>query len=401
MSRVQLSTRWQVAALAAWLAILAAVSGRVLVQPATRTTYPIFSSSARLWWQGLDLYFPYRPESVQTGYRYCPAFAVLMTPLALLPDGPGGALWRCLGAAVLLGTLAWWVRAVLPRPVSREQVGLLALAIMPMALPSVNNGQANVLVAGLLLATTAAVAEARWNLASLCLGLAFVCKIYPLALGMVLVLLYPRPLAWRLALTVAAALVLPFLCQRPEYVCDQYGKWFELLQHDDRSNFGLDGAYRDLWLLLRQFEVPISYSWYRVLQAAGGAGVAALCWWRQRQGWAKRPLLTSTLALTTAWMLLLGPAPESCTYILLAPSLAWGALAALTPPRLTLGLVLILASVAIFLVAFSAGWFPQATEIHGKGLHAWATLLWTINLLQERRPCPASVPAANPRARAA
>ena len=37
------------------------------------------------------------------------------------------------------------------------------------------------------------------------MALAFVCKVYPLALGMLLILLYPRQLLWRMALVTAAA----------------------------------------------------------------------------------------------------------------------------------------------------------------------------------------------------
>src|SRR5581483_10338337 len=133
------------------------------------------------------------------------------TPFALLPDGPGGALWRCANVVALLAALGWWGRAVLPRAVSRNELALLSLLVLPMALPSMNNGQVNLLVTGLLLATVAAVAEKRWNLASACIGLAFVCKLYPLALGLVLVVLYPRQLAGRLVLVLAALFAVPFL----------------------------------------------------------------------------------------------------------------------------------------------------------------------------------------------
>jgi hypothetical protein len=388
------------AALCVWGVILLVVSVRVLVSPASRTTYPIFSSSARLWWQGEELYFPYRPETVQSGYRYSPAFAILMIPFGLLPDGPGGALWRCGSVLALLAALGWWARAVLPRAVSRDQLALLALLIMPMALPSVNNGQANVLVTGLMLASIAAVAERRWNLASLLLGVAFACKIYPLALGLVLAVLYPRRLAARLLLVIAAVFALPWLCQAPAYVLDQYSKWLRLLTADDRSKFNPDGAYRDLWLLIKVFAVPITYNAYHLLQVAGGAVVAGVCWYRQRRGWPEEALLTSALALTTGWMLLLGPAPESCTFILLAPSLAWAGLAWLTPPQPRLGLLLILASSTLYLLAFTASWLPVATAIHSKGLHPWATLLWMIYLLQEKRTDPplACMDHVNPQA---
>jgi alpha-1,2-mannosyltransferase len=391
------SKRWLRIALVAWLAILTIVSVRVLLRPAGRTTYPIFSSSAQLWWRGGELYFPHRPESVQTGFRYCPAFAIMTTPFALFPDAVGGVLWRWAGAGVFLAALVWWARACLPLALTGERTAILALLVVPLALPSVNNGQVNVLVTGLLLASVAAVAEKRWNLASAVLALAFVCKLYPIVLGLVLVLLYPRQLAGRLLFALGLALGLPLLLQRPDYVVDQYGKWIELLGRDDRSQFGLDGAYRDLWLLFRQLGVPLEYRWYRLLQAAAGAGVAALCLYRQQRGWPERALLTSTLALTTGWMLLLGPAPESCTFILLAPSLAWAGLAALTPPRLSCGLLLILASAAVYLLAMIGGWLPHSTEIHSKGLHPCATLLWVVYLLQERCPATAAEEGLQPR----
>jgi alpha-1,2-mannosyltransferase len=396
-------TRWERVALSLWLILLGAIGTRVLLRPEARTTYPIFSSSTRLWWQSLELYHPHRPDWVQTGYRYSPIFAILMTPFAVLPDGPGGVIWRCFNAAIFLGALGWWSRAVLPRAVTRDHLALLAILVIPLTLPSANNGQVNVLVSGLLLATVTAVAQKRWNLASLCMGLAFVCKIYPLALGLILVLLYPRQLAARLALVIAASFGLPFLCQRPEYVLDQYGKWFHMLGADDRSQFSLEGSYRDLWLLIRQLELPLSYTSYRVLQVLSGVAVAALCWVRQRRGWSERSLLTSTLALATAWMLLLGPAPESCTFVLMAPSLAWALLSGFTPPRLTFGLVLIVVSSVLYLLAFSASWLPQVAEIHSKGLHPWATILWVVYLLLEKPLDGLAVPeaAARPQALAA
>src|SRR5581483_10623715 len=120
------------------------------------------------------------------------------------------------------------------------------------------------------------------------------------------------------------------------------------------------------------YHVPITYAWYHGLQVLGGAAVAGLCRYRQRRGWAERPLLTAVLALTTAWMLLLGPSPESCTFVLLGPSLAWAGLAWLTPPRYGLRPALILASVGLYLLAATASWHPLATEFHSKGLHPWA-----------------------------
>jgi hypothetical protein len=84
----------------------------------------------------------------------------------------------------------------------------------------------------------------------------------------------------------------------------------------------------------------------------------------------------AVLTLGSAWMMLLGPATESCTYVVLAPALGWwlvwahaegGVLArqALSQSAWLLGLCVL------------AGLSPNVTRFHGLGLHPLATLLFT------------------------
>src|SRR5207247_1920829 len=117
-----------------------------------------------------------------------------------------------------------------------------------------------------MLGAVAAVKEERWNLAALLIALAFICKLYPLALGMMLILLYPRRLSWRIPLACAAGLLLPFLLQQPAYVVDQYEKWLALIRAEDRADISLNHMYRDLWLLIHLYGVPISRTAYVILQ---------------------------------------------------------------------------------------------------------------------------------------
>src|SRR5204863_5778587 len=113
------------------------------------------------------------------------------------------------------------------------------------------NGQSNPLVAGLLLAAVAGVAERRWNLAAVCVTAAVLFKGYPLAIGLLLAAVYPRRFAPRLAVALALGALLPFLLQRPEYVAAEYGSWLRLLGADDRMDAPASHAYRDLWALCR------------------------------------------------------------------------------------------------------------------------------------------------------
>ncbi len=196
-------------AIITWSAVFLVVSVRMFIEPDNKTVYPIFSASARLWWSGIDTYEPGRPADVQNGYRYGPTFAIAVTPFAIFPDAVGGVVWRLFNLAALLGALGWFARAVLPAKLTTRLYAGLLLLVLPLALTSINNGQANLVVIACMIGAVAAVAQERWNLATALLTAAFVMKLYPLALGMMLMLLYPRRLAWRIPLAALASFLLP------------------------------------------------------------------------------------------------------------------------------------------------------------------------------------------------
>jgi hypothetical protein len=378
------STHLERIAIIVWSVVVLFVSVRVFTTPAAKTVYPIFSASARFWWLGIDTYEPGRPTDVQNGYRYGPTCSVAFTPFAILPDSVGGVLWRLFNVGTLLGALGWFAHAVLPAKFTGRLCAGLALLILPMGLQSINNGQANLVVIACMIAAMAAVAQERWNLASALLAGAFVVKLYPLALGMILILLYPRRLAWRIPLAAILSLLVPFLFQHPDYVIDQYEKWIAVLQHDPRGE--LDHMYRDLWLLIFLYGVPISRTAYLLMQVAGGALVAFVCWRRQRASWPTQALLTSTLALTTAWMMLLGPATESSSFILMAPSFAWSVVEALQEPVRGSRRLLLWGSCVCFVLAIALGGFMATVRIHSLGVHVWGSLFYFAYLLTQPRP---------------
>ena len=211
----------------------------------------IFSSSARLWLESGELYDPHRPKDVRDGYRYNPSVTALFTPFALLPDRVGGIVWRFVNALAMFLALAWLARSVFSESLSSKHYAWLLLLIAPLALQSVSNGQTNPLVVAAMIGAVAAVKEERWNLASGLIVLAFVFKIYPLALGMVLALLYPRQLSWRCRSPPrrnACGVLASIAGLRGRSV----RAWFALVMAEDRSATVLDHMYRDLlWIHVR------------------------------------------------------------------------------------------------------------------------------------------------------
>lgn len=389
--------RWQLAALLAWSVVLLAVCGRAGFAPRSHSVYTIYAAAGRHWAAGTDLY-----RLVDDPYRYSPLTAALLVPFGLLPDRLGGVAWRLGMAGVYLAALAWWARAALPRRLGASQVGVLFLLALPLSVGSLNNAQSNVLVLGLLLAGITAAVHERWLLSSACIAVASYFKLYPLAVGLLLGVVFPRTYVLRLLAALAVGLALPYLLQQPAYVAEQYASWFAQLQFDDRSAWPVEYAYRDVRLLGRACGVALRPGAYLVLQLATAAACAGACLAGRLRGWPPRRLLALLLGLACSWMTLFGSATESCTYILLAPTLAWTVLEAFLerwPAPLRLGL---LASYALFTATQAVVWFGGiARHFHGQGPHALAGLLLLVCLVAgawRRGGSPGDAPLSQPSA---
>jgi hypothetical protein len=372
--------RWQQLAIAVWIVILLAITARCLFAPRANSVYPIFAGAARNWLAGVDLY-----RSGGDPYRYSPLVAALLVPFSFLPDQVGGIFWRLLNAVGYLGALAWWTRAVLPKPVTTSQQALLFLLVVPLSVGSLNNGQSNPLILALLLAACALVTTERWSLAAGCVALACLFKVYPIAIGLLLATIYPVRFAGRLCLALILGLVLPFLLQSPDYVWTQYRAWIHHLQHDDRQMLPLELWYRDFRLLCEVWGQPLSPQAYLTVQLIGAGMIAVICVAGRRVGWPQRRLLITSFALGCCWMTLFGSATESATYMLLAPTLAWAVVESWLDRQAWFVRAGLLASFGLFTVSQAAVWFPGAgKQIHALGVHPLAALLlWACLLINE------------------
>jgi hypothetical protein len=317
---------WLRAGILVWAAMVIAVCVRAGVQPQRSTLVPVWQAAGSAWIEGGPLYDADPAyEGRVDGFRYAPLSAAAFAPLAVMPPWLAGVVWRLLGAGLLLWAVVWWSRVGLPEPLDARRLGQCLLITAPLALGSLNNGQANAHLLALLLFAHAAISDDRPWLAGLMLALAFYLKVYPLAFALLLCVAFPR----RLPLPLLASLLLlglaPFLMQSPGYVAGQYRWWAELLSHNDTARRLADPnmGYRDLWHVLRVWELPLTLKGYMLLQLGGAALCAVSLGWLAWRGASGRHLSAAALLLGSIWSLLLGPAPESSTYVLIAPSLAW------------------------------------------------------------------------------
>jgi hypothetical protein len=338
-----------------------------------RGIYPVYAQAGRDWLDGRRLYADRDGYFI---YRYSPLCAALLAPLGVLSPVAGACCWRLLNLAVYLGGLAAWARAAFPHDPGGTRRAQLLLLAAPLSASGLIDGQANPLVIGLMLLAAVAAGRDRWNWAALCVALPCLVKLYPVAFGLLLVLAHPRRLAWRCLLALALGLAAPFLLRNPAYVAEQYRGWVRLLSLDHgRQDWPLELSYRDLRLLCRVWLVPLSPALYLAVQLASAAGLAAVLLAGRAAGWSRRRLGALALGLGSCWMLLLGPATEGCTYVLLAPTLAL----ALVPARGWRNLVALraalLAGFWLLVVASAAVWFPGGKRLHEFGPHPLAALL--------------------------
>ncbi len=357
-----------------WAALLLGVCVRPLLQPGRSDLTLLWTQTGRLWWNSAT---PYHTGNDFESFRYSPLLAAACVPLAALPPWMATISWRLLSAAVLLFGLRAWLIHATPDQFSRRQTEWLLLLLAPLSLGCLNNGQANAILAGLLLLSLAAVAAAHWNQAACWLALATWLKVYPLALALILFTLYPRKLPLRYLLALLFLGLVPFALQSPGYVAEQYTIWFDLLDDNEshRRFLPFDKAYRDLLLLLRVWQIAPSVVGYTLLQLLGGMAAAGLCWWAKWHNVAERHLLLLVAVASLGWMMLLGPATESNTYMLFAPLACWLTVwmhrRGPTASRYLAGQAMGLLLLCVVSVAVPAG----RTLYHAAGLQPLAVLL--------------------------
>jgi hypothetical protein len=367
---------WQRLALMVWaiLAFLAIGRAALYHLPRHQGCYLVFADAGRHWLAGEDLYDRERPES-RVVFRYSPLVAACLAPLAWLPDLLGCACLRAVSVVAFLTSLWWWSCTALPRSCTGEMRAGFFLLCAAMANNSFLDVQLNLLTASMLLLTMAAVSTERWSVAAVTVSLACCLKAYPIALALLLAVLFPRRFAGRFVLALAMCLALPFALQEPGYVWRQYQDWVHWGLNQRLGN-ELSRSYQDLMCWCRTWLVPIDRTTYVWLEIAGGGGIAALCVWQRRRGVPGQELLNYVFALACAWMMVLGPATESTTYVLLAPAVAAAAVAAWVTPR-SLGIRLALVGCCILLAATELElMFPLGNPLRHLGTQPFATLLF-------------------------
>ena len=386
-----------------WCIVTLAVCVRVGISPHRQSSYANdYAPAGWHWLHGQEVY------GRQRQFVYSPLAAAAFVPLAALSERLGGILWRVSCVLAFTGLAAAWLRShlsglgdVTPPRAGSPVLATAFLLLLPLAVGNVNLGQINLLVLVLGTGSILAVHHRRWNVAALLLAAAGFIKIYPLAIGLLLGLLYPRQLFWRLVLAVAALFILSLGLQRPAYVWHEYRQWFAVLGNDDRLDIDLYASWRDFGFLCRACGMPLPDGAYRLLEVGTGGLLALFLWLgKQRWAWPEARLLGGVFSLGCAWMLLFGPATEQATYVVLSLPVCAALVAAWRLPLVdgqsrTAGLPAVFGvSYALLLLSEAMNaWFHASTHhLYIRAVQPVAAILFAAGMIWWLLRFPVSLP---------
>jgi hypothetical protein len=296
---------------AVWALFLTAICALATFGP-RRTVTPAYYHGAAQWVAGLPLY---NDEGI--GFIYLPQAAILFAPFTALPPLMAEVFWRCF----TIGIYAWGVRrfsALAENSSPRPLFALASLIAIPLAGGSARNGQATLLMAGLMMAAVACMATRSWWRAAGCLVLALAIK--PLAIVLILLsaALY-RPMIGRLLIAACVMLAIPFLTQDSAYVQSQYLAYIRTVQAaTDHSNVEY---FAQLFGLLRVVGLEVPSHVQTLLRALfAGLTLLACLWYSRRMDAARWGVYF--YSLSTCYLMLFNPRTENNTYSMLAPAIA-------------------------------------------------------------------------------
>jgi hypothetical protein len=293
-----------------WAALFAAATASTLTGHSREVTHH-YRDASHHWFLGEDLY-----AITGHGFLYFPQAAILFAPFAYLPFYVGEIAWR---AAILLVFAAGVCRLarLAGRTAGVDFFPLTATFCLPLAFSSERNGQATLLMAGLMMLAAVALADQRWWRAALYLSLGLAIK--PLCLVMVLlaVVLYPATI-WRLAICICALAIAPFLTAEPDYVISQYIDCSQMLER--AADLGHQASWAQLFSMLQVAGIDVPAVWQSVFRLLAALATLVLLWQAQRRlptAWAA----TYCYLLAICYLMLFNPRTENNTYSALAPAI--------------------------------------------------------------------------------
>lgn len=198
--------------------------------------YIIYKQSNTHMMDRKDLYKAY-PSDYEDLYKYSPTFAWSFGIFSKIPDIFGLAIWNLINALVLFFSFIY-----LPNLDRRRKILMLMVVAFELV-TSLQNSQANGLIAGLIIFTFGLLERRHYFLACFCVMSMVFIKIFGI-LAIVLFLFYPKK--WKLVaysfIWFIIFLIVPLISIGFGELQFHYTRWFKLLFSDYTSSSGISAT---------------------------------------------------------------------------------------------------------------------------------------------------------------
>jgi hypothetical protein len=242
--------------------------------------FDVYRTAARRVLAGEPLY---RADDGHYRFKYLPAFALVMTPFALVDREAAKVMWFALSAGLLTAFVRWSVRA-LPERRRSEQV-LLWLTVLFMAkfyAHELTLGQTNILLGVLLVGALLAVQVDQPHVAGVLVGAAAFIKPYALLLLPWLGFTYGATAALFAVVVLLIGLVAPAVIYGWSGNVDQLVGWFRAVTGSTEGTLlGADNvslaAMWAKWIGIGQAATALA-----TMTTGAALGLVATVWVRRR-----------------------------------------------------------------------------------------------------------------------
>jgi hypothetical protein len=289
-----------------WLVPMIVIAVALFRDPVDRSLDPLYRMTVDAW-KGDDAV--YRGSG---GFNYLPPAILVYLPFSELPQPFGQILWRLL-AAWLLASGLWILMGLQERPRLERGMLLLSAMSLPLLLGALQTGQANALLAGILL--HAAVGLQRGQMWRTAAWLTFGAALKPIFLA-------PLGLAVLMAPTLVIPLIvfgfvwlsLPFIGASAETVLLQYR--LSVTNLTDSCAQVNEDRFTDINGLLRGFRVYLDQPASTVLRVLVGMLCAASVLAVRLRNGIGAASVRYWLVMSAGYLMLCNPMSEANSYVI-------------------------------------------------------------------------------------
>ncbi len=304
----------------------------------TSTVTLQYATASNHWLQGDNLY-----RSDGHGFLYLPQAAILFIPFTLLPSALSEIAWRMLTVSVFAGGVFRLCRTAETGSGVRL-FPLVTCVTIPLTWSAARNGQATLIIAGLMMLTVEELSRHNWWRAAILLSVGLAFK--PLILVLILLVagIY-RPMLGRLLVGIGVVIAIPYVRGNGHYATTQYVAFAEML--GAAAYEGTHHPWAHLFGLLQTVGIEVSGSVQMAIRF-GAAALTLLAGWHAHRRLPASRCPPYLFAIAGCYLMLFNPRTENNTYALVAPAIGLLCAEAFLVQRNTaLGWVLVLLATGI------------------------------------------------------